>query len=124
MSKSRISLGKKGEDLAVQFLEKKGYTIICRNYRTKLGEIDIIAKKDNVIVFIEVKTRQSKFLESPLVAVTAGKQKQISRVALQYLSESDDFDSEARFDVVAVDLSSKNKPQYDHIENGFELSHL
>ena len=120
MSLKRIITGKTGEDLAAKYLRKKGYSIILRNYRTKCGEIDIIAKHKNVLIFIEVKTRKGVFLDTPLAAVTKRKTIQISKVAQEYLSKENKFDTEARFDVIAV-CYNNDQTDIEHIENAFEL---
>ncbi len=121
MSNKDLSLGRKGEEVTSSFLEKSGYKIISRNYKTKLGEIDIIASDKDTICFIEVKTRNSERFGSPFEAVSAAKQRKISRVALGFLKERSLLDRRARFDVVSV-LYSKEAPQIDLIKNAFELS--
>lgn len=120
MSKENIYLGREGEDLALGFLKKEGYRILAKNYRSRLGEIDIVARDKDTICFVEVKTRQ--FLESgePLEAVNALKQRKISKTALGYLKEKHLLDRKARFDVVAVTYS-ENKPCLNLIKNAFDL---
>lgn len=124
MSNERSQLGNTGELLAAEYLRNQGYAIIHRNYRTRKGEIDIIAKLDNTTIFIEVKTRSTAIFGSPLCAVTPKKQSQISRVALEYLCRENAVDSSARFDVVSVLISKNKNVQIEHIPNAFELSHL
>ena len=102
MTKERITLGREGEDLAVKFLEKKGYIILERNYKLRSGEIDIVAKENNTISFIEVRTRSSLKFGSPFASVTTSKQRQIIRTALHYIKVNNLFDYEVRFDVVSV----------------------
>jgi putative endonuclease len=123
LSLKRLTLGKSGEQIASRFLRKKGYRILEMNYRTSRGEIDIIARNGQVLIFTEVKTRNSDFLESPLAAVTIKKQRQISMVAQEYLTINDLFDSEARFDVIAIELREGRQPHIEHIENAFDLSY-
>ncbi len=123
MSLKRLTLGKSGEQMAARFLRKKGYRILELNYRTGRGEIDIIARNGQILVFIEVKTRKSDFLESPLAAVTIKKQRQISMVAQEYLRSNNLFDSEARFDVIAIKIKDGRHPHIEHIENAFDLSY-
>lgn len=120
MSIKRLITGKKGEDLATEYLRKKGYAIIQRNYRVRYGEIDIIAKYNSVLIFIEVKTRRGTFLETPLAAVTKKKRIQISKAAQEYLSKKKAFDCDARFDVIAISFVDK-RPGIEHIENAFDL---
>ncbi|MBM9604313.1 YraN family protein [Desulfopila inferna] len=122
MSYNGISLGKAGEKSAAHFLRKKGYTIIQTNYRTRYAEIDIIADHRNTLVFIEVKTRKTNFLETPLAAVTVNKQRHISMAAQLYLGSKNLFDKDARFDVIAVYLGGGTTPRIEHIENAFELN--
>ena len=122
MSIKRLITGKKGEDLATEYLRRKGYGIIQRNYRARYGEIDIIAKYKSVLIFIEVKTRRGNFLETPLAAVTKKKRIQISKVAQEYLSKKKCFDCDARFDVIAISFQQEH-PEIEHIENAFDLTY-
>ena len=86
-SKAHLLLGQEGEKLAVQYLKRLGYRIICRNYRCPLGEIDIIARHGGVLVFVEVKSRSSQTFGSPGMAVTLAKQRKLSQVAWHYLQD-------------------------------------
>ncbi|MDP1852821.1 MAG: YraN family protein [Candidatus Omnitrophota bacterium] len=98
-----IALGKAGEDEAVNFLKKKGYKILERNWRLKrFGEIDIIAKDRNVFCFIEVKTRVTSFFGQPYEAVDKNKQFKLSVLAISYLKSKNLMDSAARFDIVSI----------------------
>ena len=114
--------GKFGEALAVKYLKKQGYEILCVNYRTPLGEIDIIAKDKDTIVFVEVKSRSSSAYGSPKDAVTREKQRRISKNALHYLKKTAQMNSRARFDVVAIS-SSNAKADVEIIKNAFDLSY-
>ncbi len=122
MKNRRQKFGEQGEALAVRRLKKEGYKIIETNYRTQLGEIDIIAKDKDTIVFVEVKTRNSVQFGSPKWAVTPKKQKKISMVALYYLKATDQETAKARFDVVAV-ISNRDKARIEIIKNAFELAY-
>ena len=122
MNNWRQKFGKQGEALAVRRLKKAGYKIIETNYRTRLGEIDIIAKDKDTIVFIEVKTRTSVHFGSPKWAVTPKKQKKISMVALYYLKATNQSAVRARFDVVTI-ISNRDKPQVEIIKNAFDLAY-
>jgi len=113
-------LGKKGEELAVRFLKKKGYRVIERNYVCKMGEMDIIAKEKDTFVFVEVKTRTSSTFGPPQLAVNAAKQRQLSKVALNFLKEKHLEDAKARFDVVAILLGPKGE-QIELIRDAFDL---
>jgi putative endonuclease len=114
--------GEQGEALAVRRLKKAGYKIIETNYRTRLGEIDIIAKDKDTIVFVEVKSRRSVYFGNPKQAVTLQKQKKISMVALYYLKSTGQSTAKARFDVVTV-VSNQDKTQVEIIKNAFELAY-
>ena len=121
MSDNRQNLGKTGETIASNFLEKNGYTILAKNYRRKFGEIDIIARERDYLVFIEVKTRATASHGHPLEAVTFKKQKQISKVAQCYLAENNLFDTAARFDVVSVTLTQNKQVSVEVVSNAFDL---
>ena len=122
MPNRRQQFGKKSESLAVSYLKKQGYKIIEQNYRTKLGEIDIIAKEKGTIAFIEVKSRKSNKFGNPKWAITARKQRKISMVALQYLKTTMQSHAKARFDVVSI-VSSHEHPSIEIIKNAFELAY-
>ena len=110
--------GKAGEDLAVDFLLKKGYRILQRNYRFERGEIDIIAVDGDELVFVEVKARRSSSFGDPEDAVSPAKCEQIKRVAEGFLLEHDIDGKPVRFDVVAV-LYERNLPIVRHLEDAF-----
>ncbi len=120
MTQERISLGQKGEELAISRLKSLNYKILEKNFKCPLGEIDIIARDSNVLVFVEVKTRASRDFGGPAAAVDARKQRQLSRVALTYLNQKKLFNIPARFDVVAVELIPPS-PRIEVIRNAFEL---
>ena len=113
-------LGKKGEELALRFLKKKGYRLIETNYVCKMGEMDIIAKEKDTLAFIEVKTRTSTTFGPPQLAVNAAKQRQLSKVALNYLKEKKLEDIKARVDVVAILLGQKGE-EIELIRDAFDL---
>ncbi len=117
----RLGVGKKGEGLAAERLEKLGYRIIERNYRCLFGEIDIIAQDGDCIVFVEVKSRRTCSFGAPQLAVGYRKQRKISMVALKYISEKHMEGRNARFDVVAITLLSSGE-SIEHIKNAFELA--
>lgn len=120
MAKEHLYLGRVGEELAADFLKKNGYRILARNYKTKLGEIDIIARDKQTVCFIEVKTRQSSNFGLPQEAVFKAKQRQIAKAALVFLKENRLLEKSARFDVVSV-MSSEDAPKIELIKNAFEL---
>ena len=121
MSGKPVSLGKRGEDLAWDHLRKIGYRILARNYRVRFGEIDLIAEESGVLVFIEVKARQGSRYGSPYDALTLNKRRQISKVALDYISRNGLADRPARFDVVAVTFAGGADPKIEVLRNAFEL---
>ena len=114
----RIGTGQTGEDLAVCYLENQGYTIVERNYRKRIGEIDIIARDGEYLVFIEVKTRSNRRFGSPFDAVDFRKQQQISRVALAFMTQHRCGEVPVRFDVIGVHL--EESPRVELIKNAFE----
>lgn len=114
----RIGTGQTGEDLAVCYLENQGYTIVERNYRNRIGEIDIIARDGECLVFIEVKTRSNRRFGSPFDAVDFRKQQQISRVALAFMTQHRFGEVPVRFDVIGVHL--EESPRVELIKNAFE----
>lgn len=119
----KISIGQQGETLACQYLSRQGYRIILRNYRTKLGEIDIIAEERGTLVFVEVKTRRGHKCGHPFEAVTSAKCRQISKSALLYLAEKGREGHPARFDVVAVSFAGGAAPVIELIKNAFDLNY-
>lgn len=120
MTRNRLALGKKGEELAAAKLTAMKYRILERNYRCPLGEMDIIAREKGSLVFVEVKTRATRDFGGPAAAVHEKKQRQLSRVALLYLNHKKIRGGPARFDVVAVDLSGF-EPKIEVIQNAFDL---
>ena len=116
------NFGKKSELIATTHLKKHGYKILEQNYRTKLGEIDIIAKDQDTLVFVEVKARSSNRFGNPKWAVTPKKQRKVSMVALLYIKSTKQSNVKARFDVVAIS-SAKDNPSIEIIKNAFELAY-
>lgn len=118
---NKIAIGKLGEDEASKYLKSKGYTLIQRNYRTRYGEIDIIAKDGKYIVFVEVKTRSSTYFGFPREAVDKYKQSRIKNVSILYLAQKKLINSNIRFDVVEVILDeNKNVKSVLLIKDAFE----
>jgi len=122
MVSRHIQFGQEGESIAARYLKKCGYRIVTQNYRNKIGEIDIVARDGNTIVFVEVKTRRNDHFGNPKWAVTYQKQRKISMVALSYLKEFQLSGHKARFDVVTV-LENGRKPAVEIIKNAFELAY-
>ena len=96
----RSELGRRGEDLAVRALTQKDYRILARRARSRLGEIDIVARDGDVLVFVEVKARRGRRFGTPLEAVDAPKQKKLTRLALAYAAHRGWSESPIRFDVM------------------------
>lgn len=110
-------LGKKGEQLAVDFLLENGYEIIARNYIFQKAEIDIIAKHKDMMICVEVKTRNSEFFGDPQEFVTKGKIKNLVKAMDAFIIDNG-IELESRFDIIAV-LLNKKVQQLTHYENAF-----
>ncbi len=118
----RDDLGKKGEELAVSHLKSLGYKIVERNFRCRLGEIDIIAYHGKTLVFVEVRTRKSCQFGSPLSSVTYRKQKKLITLAKFYMKKHRLFERVARFDVVGIILDKTGNVSIELVQNAFEES--
>ena len=118
---NHVKAGSFGEEIAVEFLLEKGYQIIARNFRCRMGEIDIIAKKDQVLTFIEVKTRNSLLAGNPAEAVTFTKQQKIRRVAQYYLLLEGLLDNMPvlSFDVIEIIKHENKLVRFKHYEHCF-----
>ena len=114
--RTTIEVGATGEDRAVDLLVRKGYRIVERNYRCKLGELDIIAHDRGVLVFVEVRSRRSAEFGSALDAVNWHKRRKVSRVAASYLAHRKPRFDRCRFDVIAITGS-----ELVHIEDAWRL---
>jgi len=112
-------IGKLAEDKAIELLKKKGYRIIERNFRTKSGEIDIIAEDGKTIVFVEVRFRKHRSFGSPEETVNPKKIKKIVSTANRYISMKNLAGRDIRFDVIALD-----KEGIRHIINAFDLDFI
>ena len=118
----RRSLGQHGEEEAARFLEKRGFAILDRNVRSRLGEIDLVARDGKTIVFVEVKTLRESEGDPPEAAVTGGKQRRLGRLAQQYLKWKRLGEVRCRFDVVAVTLDIKGRVKtVRHLPAAFEV---
>ncbi len=113
-------LGRQGEDLAVQALKKKDYRILARRERSRLGEIDIVARDGKVLVFVEVKTRRGHRFGTPLEAVDHRKQRKLTRLALAYAARRGWSESPIRFDVVGVEFLPDRRPQVRIYRDAFD----
>lgn len=113
---NNVQVGGIGEDIALHFLSKKGYRILEKNFRLRIGEIDIIASKDGCIVFAEVKSRRNLDFGYPCEAVDFRKRKKILLVAKSYIHMKRLYDADCRFDIIEVYLGEK---RVNHIEDAF-----
>ncbi len=111
------AVGKKGEDMVAGFLIKQGCTIVKRNYTCRFGELDIIAQKDNLILFVEVKTRKENSLVAPKEAVDSHKIRRMTLTAEDYLTKTD-CRLQPRFDVAEVTVN-EGKFALNYIKNAF-----
>jgi len=114
----RKEVGAIGEKLAADLLKKRGYKIIQRNFRCREGEIDIIAQKDECIVFVEVRTKKNTAFGTPEESVTLSKREKLIALANTYIQAYDKPPQSWRIDVVAVELTPDNRvSRLEHIEN-------
>jgi len=122
LTKERLDLGALGERLALQKIKHLGYRFIEKNYRCPLGEIDLIARDGDCLVFIEIKTRRGSTTGFAKEAVNQRKMRQISKAALNYMKANNCWDTMARFDVIAVNISGERE-EIEVIKNAFELAY-
>lgn len=108
MNSFNKDIGNYGEELALTYLKDKGYRIISRNFRNKYGEIDLICKLKDLLIFIEVKSRFSSLYGSPLEAVTYFKQKQILKLCKLYIMKNNLYNLNCRFDVIEIYFNINN----------------
>ena len=117
----RSALGEEGERAAARFLESRGYRILERNYRTRRGEIDLIAEDGRVLVFVEVKVRLDDRFGGPAAAITRAKQARIARLAQQYLAWRRLSDRPCRFDVVLIWGDDPKTRRIELLPGAFEV---
>src|SRR6267143_3041514 len=118
-----LRVGSRGEKLACRFLRRNGYKVLSRNFRGRSGgEIDIVCRDNDTLVFVEVKTRTREDFGRPFDAVDREKRKRISRGALAWLRMLDNPEILFRFDVVEVIIADDAKPRLELIKNAFPLS--
>ncbi|MFN2271857.1 MAG: YraN family protein [Anaerolineae bacterium] len=120
MSRARVKLGQRGENLAVEELARSGYRIVARNWHCQVGEVDIVARQGDVLHFFEVRTRRGREYGTPEESVTPAKRQRMIDVALTYLGEHDLTDVDWRVGFVAVEMDRKGQlarlEVYDSIE--------
>lgn len=113
-------LGQRGEDVAARFLRRKGYRILARGSRSRLGELDLVAVDGHAVVFVEVKARSSGDAGQPWEAIDELKQRRMTRAALAFLKARRLLQTPARFDVVAVTWPANvRQPEIEHFPNAF-----
>ena len=117
----RVDLGKTGEDLACDELRRRGYAVLERRFRTRRGEIDVIAQDGATLVFVEVKLREGTSFGLPIEAVNTVKQRRLALVALSYLAERRIAPCSCRFDVVSV-LMRGDHAQVEIFKDAFDLN--
>lgn len=122
MNQNKVSIGQYGEEIACEYLKIHDYKILERNYRTRFGEIDIIAKCNDILVFIEVKTKSGIDFGTPAEMVNKKKKLKLERLAKAYLQEQELSSEEKKFriDVVSVILEEGEKLEIQHIENAIQ----
>lgn len=116
---AKDELGKRGEDLAAQFLSDAGYCVIDRNWRCARGEIDLVARDGNDTVFVEVKTRSSTAFGHPFEAITATKLARMNRLAYAWCAQASGRVPRIRVDVIAVIAAPDSEPQLEHLVRVF-----
>ena len=122
MSRRRQALGRYGERTARSHLERRGYTILESNYRTRTGEVDLVTEQNGVLAFVEVRTLRGAKLGSPEESITERKRSRLVALAQEYLQAHNIEDAEWRIDVVALELDSRGRlVRLDVIENAVEV---
>jgi putative endonuclease len=119
---TKLRRGSQGERAAAKFLERRGYRILASNYRTRLGEIDLIAEDRGTLVFIEVKARTTDRFGAPAEAITSAKQARITRLAQQFLAARHLGDRPCRFDAVLISGDDPNGGRIELITAAFEVA--
>ncbi len=121
MTKERLGIGQRGEAAAAEYLQKRGWRVVARNYRTPLGELDLVAERRGILAFVEVKTRTSDLFGEGYEAVTARKREKLYRLAEYYLMDRRGSHLTVRFDVVSVrmDAASGTVEKLEHWEDAF-----
>ena len=115
----RHHLGKRGENLACLELRRRGYEIFDRRYRTRIGELDVIARDGDTLVFVEVKTRATESFGSAFDAITRSKRRVIVQMAGDYLTRRRSWNGPCRFDVVAVTIPDDGRPRINIVAGAF-----
>ena len=117
----RKELGRRGEEAAATYLERVGFTVLETNWRTKAGEVDIVARDDDTLVLVEVKTRRSLTKGTPEDAVSVTKQRRLGRLAAAYLQGMEHEPAGVRFDVVTIYVLGEDRALLRHHRAAFVL---
>lgn len=117
----RIEIGRRGEDAAAAYLERRGMTIVDRNWRCPAGEADIVAIEGRQLVIVEVKTRTTEAKGTPEAAVTPAKQRRITRIARAYLASAGLGEMDVRFDVITVRVLAHDRALLRHFAAAFSV---
>jgi putative endonuclease len=120
MTQARLKTGRQGEELAAHYLRKKGYVILERNFKCPFGEMDIVARHGDVLIFIEVRSRRSEGFGEPLESIRLIKQKKLSRIALCYIQKYHLQGRKARFDVLGVKIRPEGH-EIEMVQDAFDL---
>lgn len=120
MTIARLSSGKRGEALAYSFLRREGYKILEKNYKTRLGEIDIIGEDEGSVVFIEIRSANTERFGSLEHTINKKKQDRITKTALSYIKRYGLEDKDCRFDVVCIESVDSVSPRINLIRDAFE----
>ena len=116
----RITLGKSGETYACRELERRGYAILARRFRTRMGELDIVARDGETLVFVEVKARRSIRFGTPADAVTWHKRQRLLRMAAEYVLLRGVANANCRFDVISVVFGGGLRPRVEVFKDAFD----
>src|SRR5262245_3448238 len=116
----KSALGQRGEQLAVAYLQQHGYSIITTNWHCPSGELDIVARKNEVLVFVEVRTRHADSAEAAFESIRSNKQDRVKKAAFLYLAQHSLQDARWRIDIIAVALPRSGQPVIEHVEDALD----
>lgn len=116
----RMQRGAAGEEAAARYLESQGYSVLARNHRCRLGEVDLIVARGPLVAFVEVRTRSTRAFGGPAATVDAAKQARVIRAARDWLARAGGPERELRFDVVAV-VEGQGGLELEHLPGAFEV---
>lgn len=121
MHTDRATLGKTAEDIAAAFLQQEGFELVARNYRRRSGELDVIARKDDVLLIVEVRTRSSELFGGAAASIDGWKRHKIIRAATQLLQQRQDLAKlRVRFDVIIVHGVGSEEPRVEWLQHAFD----